>query len=342
MIEILIFFLATSGLLYVILGGADYGAGITELLPVGSKRHLQRHIINRAMGPVWEANHMWLVLIVVILFVGFPAYFSAIMIHLHIPIVALLLGIIVRGTAFTFRHYDAIHAPQSQAVYSLLFGLSSLWSAIWIGILAASLGHGSFDPVAPTFWDAYIAPWWGTLPLALGCFVAVVFCFLANIFLIGECNDPDLKRTFRHRALVCNILLVLGGALVFGIAHLEGSLLPKLFFSNPLSLLALAGATALLILLWNLARKGAAIYVRLCAASQVALIVAGWYAVVIDKPLNTIRGPLTLVESAAPPATLYQLVLALCVGSLFIFPSLIYLLRVFKRSLPEQPSNSSH
>ena len=108
MIDVLVFFIGASLLLYVVLGGSDFGAGIIELLPAGRLRDAQKRVINRAMGPVWEANHMWLILIVVILFMGFPTIFTTLMVALHVPMLALLVGIVVRGTAFTFRHYDAV------------------------------------------------------------------------------------------------------------------------------------------------------------------------------------------------------------------------------------------
>ncbi len=118
MIELLICFIGASLLLYVLLGGSDYGAGILELLPAGRLRQAQTKVINDAVGPVWEANHMWLILIVVILFMGFPAIFTTLMIALHGPMLALLVGIVVRGTTFTFRHYDPIQTGQSQRVYT--------------------------------------------------------------------------------------------------------------------------------------------------------------------------------------------------------------------------------
>lgn len=142
MIDVLVFFIGASLWLYVLLGGSDYGAGILELLPAGGRREAQKHVINEAMGPVWEANHIWLILVIVVLFVGFPTIFTTLMVALHIPMLALLVGIVVRGTAFTFRHYDAIQAPGSQRVYTLLFGVSSLWAALWLGIIVASLNRG--------------------------------------------------------------------------------------------------------------------------------------------------------------------------------------------------------
>ncbi|MDF3056234.1 MAG: cytochrome ubiquinol oxidase subunit [Rariglobus sp.] len=330
MIDILVFFIGASLLLYVLLGGSDYGAGILELLPAGPLREKQKHVINEAMGPVWEANHMWLILIVVILFIAFPEIFTTLMVALHLPMLALLVGIVVRGTAFTFRHYDAIQEPRSQRVYTLLFGLSSLWTSFWLGIIVASLNRGIIDPAASTFWDAYIAPWWGLYPLAVGLFVACIFVFLASIYLISETDDTTLQRRFTRHAAAANGMVILSGGLVFAASFLEGESLPSVFFRTPATLAVMALATLLFGVLWMFVRKRNPLFTRIVAGGQVTLILLGWWLLYAPDALVTAQGPLGFYEGAAPPATLRQLVIALLVGSLFIFPSLFFLLRVFK------------
>ena len=88
---------------YVLTGGADYGSGVWDLLASGPRAAAQRELIERAIGPVWEADHVWLILVVVILFTGFPAAFAAIMTFLNLPITLMLVGIVLRGSAFSFR-----------------------------------------------------------------------------------------------------------------------------------------------------------------------------------------------------------------------------------------------
>src|ERR671918_2405613 len=107
-VESIAFFLAVSILLYCLLAGADFGAGILEAFLGDRQREEQRQVITHAIGPVWEANHVWLILAVVILFTGFPKAYSALSITFHIPLTLMLVGIILRGCAFTFRHYDAV------------------------------------------------------------------------------------------------------------------------------------------------------------------------------------------------------------------------------------------
>jgi len=330
MVDILVFFIGASLLLYVLLGGSDFGAGIIELLPAGSLREAQKKVINHAMGPVWEANHMWLILIVVILFMGFPTIFTTLMIALHIPMLALLVGIVVRGAAFTFRHYDAVQAEKSQKVYTWLFGLSSLWTALWLGIIAASLNRGIIDLAAREVWAAYVAPWWGVYPLSVGVFVACIYAFLASIYLVGETEEPGLKRRFLRLARWSNGLVIIAGGLVFAASLGERESLPVAFLKTPLNLAVVALATLLFVVLWFFVAKRRTMLTRIVASGQVALILLGWYVLYAPNALITASGPLSFYAEAAPPATIWQLVLALLIGSLFIFPSIIYLFRVFK------------
>jgi len=334
MIDILIFFIGASLLLYILMGGSDFGAGILELLPAGPLRERQKKVINRAMGPVWEANHMWMVLIVVILFTGFPTIFTTLMIALHLPMLALLVGIVIRGAAFTFRHYDAIQDRPSQRAYTWLFGLSSLWTAFWLGIIAASLNRGIIDLEAREIWRAYVAPWWGAYPLSVGAFVACIFAFLASIYLVGETNEPDLKRRFLRLGAVFNGLVVAMGGVVFAASMGERESLATAFLRSPFNLAVVALATALFVALWFLVTQRRVLLTRVVASGQIALILVGWCLLYAPDAVLTARGPLSFYQQAAPPATLRQLVLALLVGSVFIFPSLYYLLRVFKRSSP--------
>jgi cytochrome bd-type quinol oxidase subunit 2 len=124
MLYVVIAFLWISILLYLLLGGADFGAGIIELFTSKKNKIVTRKTLYTAIGPIWEANHMWLIIAIVILFVGFPEIYTTMSVHLHIPLTIMLLGIIARGTAFTFRHYDAV-VDDMQNLYNPIFAWSS-------------------------------------------------------------------------------------------------------------------------------------------------------------------------------------------------------------------------
>lgn len=334
---ILLFFIAASIVLYVVLGGADYGAGIIELLPIGNSeiRKKQREIVNRAMGPVWEANHMWLVIIVVIFFMGFPVVFQNIMVSLHIPIVAVLIGIVARGSVFTFRHYEVELTPAREKNYTITFGLSSLWTSFWLGISAASLFRGLISNQSLDFYSLYVAPWWGLFPISLGFFITSIFSFLASIFLVGETDEVEMKKYFVNRAWKTNLFVIGTGALVFLAASFEGYELVNRFFKNPMAIIAFLFANLSFFLLWFKLKKRKAFYTRLIAAAQVSFILVGWFAIHWPNALKIDGIYVSFFNSAAPQPVLNQLIIALLVGSCFIFPSLYFLIKTFKMKVKE-------
>ncbi|MEC9281292.1 MAG: cytochrome d ubiquinol oxidase subunit II [Bdellovibrionota bacterium] len=334
---VLLFFVAASIVLYVVLGGADYGAGIIELLPIRNSeiRRKQREIVNRAMGPVWEANHMWLVIIVVILFMGFPVIFQNVMVSLHIPIVAVLIGIVARGSVFTFRHYEVELTPTRAKAYTISFGLSSLWTSFWLGVTAGSLFRGLISTQSADFYTLYVAPWFGLFPLSLGFFTTSIFSFLAAIFLVGESQDIEMKKYFVARAWKTNLFVIGTGAVVFLSASIEGYELMNNFFKNPLAVLAFILANISFFVLWFKLQKRRSFYTRLIAAAQVSFILIGWFAMHWPNALKLDGIYLSFFNSTAPEPVLNQLIIALLLGSCFIFPSLFFLIRTFKMEKKE-------
>ena len=131
-----------SLVLYALLGGADYGGGVWDLFAFGPRARQQRALIAEAISPVWEANHVWLILVIVILFTAFPPAFAAIATALHIPITLLLIGIVLRGTAFTFRTYD-VQRDDVQRRWSLLFSISSIITPVLLGITLGAIASGT-------------------------------------------------------------------------------------------------------------------------------------------------------------------------------------------------------
>ncbi|MDF9826655.1 cytochrome d ubiquinol oxidase subunit II [Ereboglobus sp. PH5-10] len=336
MTHILIFFIGASLLLYVLLGGSDYGAGILELLSMRSKklRREQTRAINHAMGPVWEANHVWLILIVVILFMGFPLAFTTLMTALHAPLLALLVGIVVRGATFSFRHYDPVQDEKTQRVYTILFGGSSLWTAMWLGIIAGTLNRGTI-PLARAAGevgavDAYILPWLDLYPFCVGLFVTCIFAFLASVYMVGETKEPELRNVFTRRAAISNVCVFVAGGVVFLASLLEAKSLFALFLERPAAISAIVIAVLLFVALWKFIKLRNVVFARVVAAGQVTMILLGWWLLYAPNAIITTEGPVSFYEVAAPRATQLQLMLALLVGSCIIFPSLFFLLRVFK------------
>lgn len=331
MLTIVILFLALSLLAYVLFGGADFGAGIIEIFAgKGTKK-----TITHAIAPVWEANHIWLILVVVILFMGFPLIYAQMSLYLHIPLVIMLLGIVLRGTAFTFRHYDAVY-DRSQKYYSSIFKFSSLIAPFFLGVITGALILGRIDPEATSFYDAFIASWFNSFCMVLGLFTCCLFSFLAAVYLIGEAEDPEIRERFLRNARNANIATVVSGGLVFVVAEMSGLPLTGLFLASGGAIIAVVLATLSLPLLWWSLLKRQVVFPRLLAGFQTLMILGAWFWVQYPVLLRYANGEyLGIFNTAAPEATLRQLGLALLTGSLLILPALFYLLKTFKVKLPD-------
>jgi cytochrome d ubiquinol oxidase subunit II len=330
MLWVIIPFLGASLLLYCLMAGADFGAGILELFMGRENRREQRRIIDRALGPVWEANHIWLILMVVILFMGFPAVYARASTYLHVPLTAMLMGVIARGCAFTFRHYDAVQG-RSQRPYTLFFVWSSLWTPFCLGVVTGALVPGGIDPAATGYADAYLRPWLRPFPLALGVFTPCLFAFLAAVYLIGESPEDAVRIRFARRAAIASIAAVLSGALVFAAAERDGVGLAARFADNPWAAGGMVTATLILPPLWYCLARRRAWPARALAGSQVGLILLSWFAVQFPVLVKLKTGPdLTFFNAHAPAAVLDQLGWALLAGGALILPALLWLLKVFK------------
>jgi cytochrome bd ubiquinol oxidase subunit II len=331
MLFIVVTFLCLGLLLYFLLGGADFGAGIVELFTSRKNRSRIRRTSYQAIGPIWEANHMWLIIAIVILFVGFPRIYTVMSIYLHIPLVIMLIGIIARGTAFVFRHYDAVR-DDMQLVYNGIFEYSSFVTPLFLGIIAGSAISGSIDVHADNFADAYLWSWLNWFSVAVGLFTVALCGFLAAVFLIGEAADEHDARRFIRKARHFNIVAVVCGAGVFVAAHRQGVPLVQWLFGNPVSFWAITAATISLALLWYLLRQGRARILRLLAGFQVTMILlAVSYAHFPDFIITRSGENLSLWETQAPASTIAALGWALVIGSVFILPFLIYLFYSFQK-----------
>lgn len=324
---VLLFFLFASLVLYVVFGGADFGAGILELFPTRLRKERQG-VINRALAPVWEANHVWLIVAVVILFTGFPVAFAAISTFFRIPLTIMLLGITFRGCAFTFRFYDPFK-DESHRVYTHLFVASSILCPLSMGLILAGMTGGTLKTQG-SFTEAYVWPWFTTYGFVLGIFVSTLFAHLAAVFLVGETNDVPLRTQFGRNVRWTSGAVTAGGLLVFAVLGILDHPFGKDFFQDKGSLSALLLATFLFIpLFWGIQRQRVQI-IRVLAAMQIVCVLGGWMWHQYPTLLVTDQGPITLYDAMAGEATVRTMVIALCVGSLLIFPGLYYLFKTFK------------
>lgn len=312
--EIIAGVIAVSLNAYALTGGADFGGGIWDLLATGPRRDRQRQLIADSIAPIWEANHVWLIVVIVVLFTAFPAAFAMLGVVLHIPITILLLGVVMRGSAFVFRSYG--QQARGRNMWGSTFAVASVVTPMFLGIVIGAIVSGRVAEAATRigaapFADVFVRPWADTLPIAVGVFALALFAFLAATYLTVEAADDALREDFRRRALVAAVVVVASGAVVdVGVV---------LIVQAAATVAAATAFGALWVRRYRLA--------RIAAAAEVSLVLWGWllaqYPYVIP-PAMTIR------ETAAPAVTLRLLAIGLTAGAIVLLPSLRYLFRVFK------------
>ncbi len=313
---------------YVLLGGADFGGGVWDLLARGPRRDRQRALIADAIAPIWEANHVWLILAVVLLFTCFPPAFARLSVMLHLPLALALLGIVLRGSAFTFRSYDSRRDAVQQR-WGAIFAGASVITPVLLGICVGAIATSRLGGDHAGFVAGYVTPWLTPFAVAVGLMTLGLFAFLAAVYLAVEARDPALQEDFRRRGLAAALVT----AALAGVAvPLAGHGAPRMFavltasrWTLPLHAgTALAGLAALAALWWRRFRLA-----RVAAAALVSLVLWGW---AVGQYPYVVPPELTIGNSAAPPATLRFVLLGLGVGGAVLVPSLAYLYRVFKRA----------
>ncbi len=323
---IVAFFMVVSLMIYALMGGADFGGGMWDLLATGPRAQRQKEAIAEAIGPIWEANHVWLILVIVLLFTGFPPAFSAMMTALNIPFTLILIGIVLRGSAFVFRKYDRDVAVV-QRRWSVLFGVSSFFTPFVEGITVGALATGHIRIVDGKLTSGFLAGWLTPFAFACGIFAVALFAFLAATYLtVDTTGDPELQNDFRQRAIWSGLALAPLALIAFLTARKDA---PDIFdgltrWWAPLLLgWTSCFAVAALIALW----RRRYVFARVAAIGQVVLILSGWS---LAQYPNFVTPDLTFANSAAPQATLRLLIIALGAGAILLLPSLYFLFHIFK------------
>ena len=164
-----------------------------DLLASGPRAAAQRARSRRAIGPVWEANHVWLILVVVLLFTGFPPAFAAISVALHVPLTLFLLGVVLRGSAFAFRALD-MSGDRGQQRFGLVFSMASTIAPVLLGTIVGALVSGNIRVQGGIVTSGFFAPWLAPFPLAVGVFALALCAFLAATYLTVEIVGPGAAR----------------------------------------------------------------------------------------------------------------------------------------------------
>jgi cytochrome d ubiquinol oxidase subunit II len=319
-------FMFAALIFYAVSGDADYGGGMWDLLASGPRAEAQRKAIGKALAPIWEANHVWLILIIVILFTGFPPAFAAMMTALNIPFTLMLIGIVLRGSAFIFRKYD-VKSQEVKRNWSVLFGAASFFTPFIQGLILGALSTGQIRIVDGRVVSGFFAGWLTPFAFACGLFALVLFAFLAATYLTADPSvEPQVQNDFRLRALWSGSVLMPIGFVVF-ITSRNGA--PAMYhgltqwWAVPLIVATFAFSIAALATLWL--RHFA--LARMAAIATVTLILSGWC---LAQYPRLVTPDITIFDAAAPQITLRLLTCALAVGTVVLFPSLFFLFRVFK------------
>jgi cytochrome d ubiquinol oxidase subunit II len=331
--DILAAVLALSLNAYVLFGGADFGGGVWDLLASGPRRERQRAVIAQAIGPIWEANHVWLILAIVLTFTCFAPVYARLGIILHIPLTLMLVGIVLRGSAFTFRTYDT-RGDAAQRHWGQVFASASVITPVLLGISIGAVASGRVRPMdTGGFVQQFVQPWLTPFALSVGLLTLALFAFLAAVFLTMETHDPELCEDFRRRALGAGVAVFFASALVLLLSHNAAPLVRTGLMASswalPLHLATGVSAVVVLAALWFRRFRLA----RVAVGLQVSLIFWGW--ALAQYPL-LVPPDLTIANSAAPASTLRLVLIVLGVGGAVLLPYMWYLFQVFK-TVPADP-----
>ena len=336
--------LAVALTAYVLMGGADFGGGVWDLLARGPRAGAQRALISDSIAPIWEANHVWLIVVIVLLFTAFPPAFAALSTVLHIPLAIMLVGIVLRGAAFVFRSYGH-WSGAGQRRWGVVFAVASTITPVFLGICVGAMATGAVgaamerlqragaagvqEAARASFTDVFVSPWLSAFPIAVGVLALVLFAFLAAVYLTVAATDDALREDFRRRALGAGLLAFVVAAVALLVSHAEAPLVRRGLLASgwavPLQLAIAAAALGAFAALWTRRWRLA----RIAAAAQVTLVLWGW---MLAQYPWMVPGRLTIGDAAAPRITLVLLLWALAGGAVILLPSLWYLYRTFNAS----------
>lgn len=317
-----------SLVMYSLLAGADYGAGFWDLMCRGPRQDQQRHLIEQALGPVWEANHVWLILTIVLLFSGFPEAFGTLCVALAIPLFLVLLGIVLRGCSFVFRAYFT-GEKQTQLYWGKMFSISSSMTPLFLGILIGAISCDSVVMNRGLSENGFVSTWMLPFPIAVGVLALSLFAYLSACYLAVEAGSAELRDDFRLRALISGVVSIVMALATYLLAGTRAFAIRQGLSNKPaaglVEICALGATIVALRGLWLRRFRQA----RIAAATQVALIVVGWG---IAQYPYLLRPGITITNSAAPNDVARDLDIALGCGAIVLIPSLTLLFTIFKKT----------
>jgi cytochrome d ubiquinol oxidase subunit II len=322
--------------LYAVFGGADFGAGFWSLVAGrGERGERARRLIDSAIGPVWEANHVWLIFILVVLWTAFSVAFEAIMSTLFIPLSLAALGIVLRGSGFAF--HEVVERPSERRLAERLFAASSVITPFFMGTVVGAIASGRV-PVGNAAGDPWTS-WLNPVSVLVGVLFVATGAYLAAVFLVSDARragHADLERYFSARALVAALAT---GAIAFAgifVLRADARYVYDGLTSDGIPLVILSAVCGLgaLVLLRRGARRG----VRELAVGAVVAIIWGWGVAQFPYLLPT---DLTIAAGAGTGSTLTMVLVVFVVAVILVIPAIVLLYTLTQKSLLESDSEGS-
>ncbi|HEX5983412.1 MAG TPA: cytochrome d ubiquinol oxidase subunit II [Solirubrobacterales bacterium] len=314
---------------YAVFGGADFGGGFWDLVAGGAERgERPRAVIQRSLTPVWEANHVWLIFCLVVLWTAFPEAFSAVMTTLYVPLTVAAFGIILRGSGFAFR--KSIEGLSGRRAAGATFAISSLLTPFFMGTVVGAIAAGNVPAEGN---GEPFSSWLQPLPLLVGAIFVAGGAYLAAVFLVGDARragDEEMERYFARRALdaavVAGVLAIAG---LFVLDSEAGYVYDRLVAEGlPLVILSiLCGAGALIALVWGARRP-----LRPLAGGAFVAVIWGWGVAQFPYLLPT---SLRIDQAAAPDPTLTIVLIVFGIAAVLVLPSLALLYTLAQKDILE-------
>lgn len=316
-----------SMIAYAVLGGADFGGGAWNLFSFGKSAQKQRELISEALGPVWEANNVWLIFLAVGLYTAFPLVSAILSIALFIPITLALIGVVMRGAAFAFQSTMGSESSLRK-VWGRAFSIASLLTPLMLGMTAAAVASGQIS-VAGHVPIALIRPWLATpFAWAVGLMAVAICSVEAAIFLTIEAGTrgmSDLVEAFRTRAFIAGGAMAVLGILSFALSPGSAPILWRGMLDHALwaAILTILLGIATTIVLFQRRYRLA----RFFMALETGGILGTWGLAQLPY---IIPPDITVMGAASPPMTLLQFFICALIGLAILIPSHWLLFHVFK------------
>lgn len=333
---VILIILWLSLIAYAVLGGADFGGGIWDFFAFGPQADRQRRLIGQALGPVWEANHVWLIFLIVGLFTAFPSAFSTLSTALIVPFTLALIGIVLRGAAFIFRAHAAEAVMLGKSVWIMVWGrvfsTASIITPFFFGTAAAAVASGQVRVAGGYVSTNLLTGWTTPFALTIGALALTLCAVLAAVNLMIEAqnmHDAELVEAFRRRAMIAGAITLVLDVIAFSLSPFQAPLLWNGMLDHALPLVIATGligmgaAASLIFKRYRLA--------HILSITATAFIFGSWG---LSQFPYLIPIAVTINNAASPPSTLLALLIGTSIGMLLLLPSLWFLFHVFKGKNP--------